>query len=213
MTVKHHLNDELMMGYAAGILPEAFDLVVATHLSMCETCSKAVAEYENLGGAMLEDVGVANLSAGSLNSVFAAIDKEPILKPRPKRPSGIFPSALQDYIGGDVEAVKWRKLGMGVKQAILPTSKDASARLLYIEAGCEVPDHGHRGTELTLVLQGAFNDEVDHFGRGDIEIANEDLVHTPRAEPGEACICLAATDAPLKFNALIPRMLQPLFRI
>jgi len=76
-----------------------------------------------------------------------------------------------------------------------------------------VPDHGHRGTELTLVLQGAFRDEVDRFARGDIEIATEELEHTPVAEAGEPCICLAATDAPLRFNSLVPRMLQPLLRI
>ena len=29
--IRHHLNDALLMGYAAGTLPEAFDLVVATH--------------------------------------------------------------------------------------------------------------------------------------------------------------------------------------
>jgi putative transcriptional regulator len=100
-----------------------------------------------------------------------------------------------------------------VRQAILPTSKGAIARLLYIPAGQAVPDHGHRGTELTLVLQGAFRDETDRFGTGDVEISGQELEHTPVAEAGCDCICLAATDAPLRFNALIPRLLQPLFRI
>ena len=68
-----------------------------------------------------------------------------------------------------------------------------------------MPDHGHQGLELTLVLQGAFRDEEDRFARGDVEIATEDTQHTPIAEPGQDCICLAATDAPLKFRALIPR--------
>jgi len=100
-----------------------------------------------------------------------------------------------------------------VKQAILPTSRDATARLLFIPAGSAVPDHGHHGTELTLVLKGAFADEVDHFGPGDIEVANEDLDHTPIADIGEDCICLAATDAPLKFKGLVPRLAQPFLRI
>lgn len=102
---------------------------------------------------------------------------------------------------------------MGVRQAILPTSRRASARLLHIPAGVAVPDHGHRGTELTLVLQGAFRDETARFGPGDLEIAGQELEHQPIAEAGEDCICLAATDAPLRFNALLPRLLQPLFRI
>jgi putative transcriptional regulator len=67
--------------------------------------------------------------------------------------------------------------------------------------------------ELTLVLQGAFRDDVDRFGPGDVEIATEDLEHTPVAEGGVPCICLAATDAPLRFNSFLPRVLQPVFRI
>jgi putative transcriptional regulator len=76
-----------------------------------------------------------------------------------------------------------------------------------------VPDHGHRGTELTLVLQGAFSDKTDRFGKGDIEVATQDLNHQPIAEMDEDCICLAATDAPLRFNSLIPRLLQPFLQI
>jgi putative transcriptional regulator len=76
-----------------------------------------------------------------------------------------------------------------------------------------VPDHGHNGLELTLVLQGAFRDETGRFGVGDVEVADDDLEHTPIAEEGDPCICLAATDANLRFRALVPRLLQPLFRI
>ena len=39
--IKHHLTDQLLIGYAAGTLPEAFNLVVATHLSMCDSCRAA----------------------------------------------------------------------------------------------------------------------------------------------------------------------------
>lgn len=76
-----------------------------------------------------------------------------------------------------------------------------------------MPDHGHRGLELTLVLQGAFRDETDRFGAGDIEIADQELEHTPVAERGLDCICLAATDAPLRFNSFLPKLVQPFFRI
>jgi putative transcriptional regulator len=66
---------------------------------------------------------------------------------------------------------------------------------------------------LTLVLQGAFVDETDRFGPGDIEVANEDLQHMPVADIGADCICLAATDAPLRFRGLVPRMTQRFLRI
>ncbi len=123
------------------------------------------------------------------------------------------PAPLADYVGGDLSAVRWRTIGGGVKQAILPISPDASARLLYIPAGMAVPDHGHKGMELTLVLQGAFADANDRFGPGDVEIADEDLEHTPVALAGADCIFLAVTDAPLRFRGLVPRLAQSIFRL
>jgi len=101
---------------------------------------------------------------------------------------------------------------MGVKQAILKTSPDATARLLYIPAGTAMPDHGHRGLELTLVLQGAFQDDEGYFARGDIEIADADLHHTPVADITQDCICLAVTDAPLRLKGLA-RLAQPFLNI
>jgi len=44
--IKHHLTEPLLLGYAAGSLPEAFNLVVATHISMCDQCRAALAEYD-----------------------------------------------------------------------------------------------------------------------------------------------------------------------
>ena len=213
MMIKHHLSDALLLGYAAGSLPEAFSLIAATHVTQCDDCRARLAALETLGGALVEEQEAAALSDGALARAMARLpEAQPRTPARRSRPS-VLPAPLHSYIGGDLDAVRWQSIGLGVRQAILPTSKGATARLLHIPAGKAVPDHGHRGTELTLVLSGAFHDSVDYFGPGDLEIATSDLVHTPIAEPGADCICLAATDAPLRFNSLIPRLLQPIFRI
>jgi putative transcriptional regulator len=214
MTIRHHLSDPLLMAYAAGQLPEAFNLVVATHLSLCDECRARSGAYDAVGGVMVQDADTVAMADDSLALVLERIEGLPQATQRaPLRGAGILPAPLVDYIGGGLEAVKWRPIGMGVKQAILPTARDASVRLLYIPAGVAVPDHGHRGMELTLVLQGAFADSTDRFARGDIEIADEALVHTPVAEAGMDCICLAATDAPLRFKTMLPRIAQTMFRI
>lgn len=211
MTIKHHLSDQLLIGYAAGNLPEAFSLVVATHVSLCDECRAWLETFETVGGAVLE-AETAEMSEASLEVCLARLGQpETALKPAPRR--GLFPAPLAGYVGGDLEKVRWKPLGMGVRQAILPTAKGATARLLYVPAGQGVPDHGHRGLELTLVLQGAFRDEKARFGPGDVEIADERDEHTPIAEAGTDCICLAATDAPLRFKGLVSRLLQPIFRI
>ncbi len=214
--IKHHLTDELLLAYATGDLPEAFNLVVATHVSLCDECRARLEAFEAVGGAVLDEIGEATLSGGSFAATMGSIraaGKTPIVPATPPRRTGLFPAPLRDYVGGDLDAVRWRGLGGGVRQAILPTSREAKVRLLYIPAGAALPDHGHSGLEMTQVLQGAFGDDGIRFGPGDIEIATEDTHHTPVAEEGVDCICLAATDAPLKFKALLPRMAQPFLRI
>jgi putative transcriptional regulator len=215
MTIKHHLTDAMLMGYAAGSLPEAFNLLVATHCSLCDECRARLMEFESLGGEVLDDQDCAEMSQGSLAATMALITDPSWgqVKPRAVRPRGVFPSPLQDYVGGDLDSVRWTRLGGGVAQAILPTAHDASVRLLRIPGGVKVPDHGHRGTEMTLVLQGAYSDATDRFGPGDVEMADADMTHQPVAEPGVDCICLAATDAPLRFRGLIPRIAQGFLRI
>ena len=212
-TIRHHLNDALLMGYAAGHLGEAFGLVVATHVTMCDDCRARLESFEALGGAVIEAEDETAVSTDALARMMARLEV-PVVSAPPKAPRKTsLPAPVAAYVGGDLDAVKWRALGGGVRQAILPTGPKATVRLLHIPAGQAVPDHGHRGMELTLVLRGAFRDATDRFGPGDLEIAGEDLAHKPVAEAGEDCICLAATNAPLRFAGLMPRLLQPLFRI
>ena len=210
--IRHHLTDALLMAYSAGTLPEAFSLVVATHVSMCDECRAALGAYDAMGGALLDNCDPMEMSEDSFAAALARLDMPAPAEPARRRTADI-PSPLQNYIGGGLDSVRWRGVGGGVRQAVLKTSPGATVRLLRIPGGTAVPDHGHRGTELTLVLRGAFRDEVDRFGRGDIEVAGEELEHTPVAEEGEDCICLAATDAPLRFRGLIPRIAQPFLGI
>ena len=214
-TVKHHLTDALLMAYSAATLPEAFSLTVAAHVSMCDDCRARAGAFDSVGGALLENGDAVSMPLSSLAACLArAKSGAALANPEPiSRRSGILPGPVQSYVGGDLEAVKWRPVGMGVRQAILPTDGKATARLLYIPAGAAVPGHGHRGTELTLVLQGAFADETDRFAAGDIEIADEQVDHMPIADVGADCICLAATDAPLKFRGIMPRLAQRFLRI
>ena len=212
MTVKHVLNDQLAMGYAAGALPEAFDIVVAAHLSLSDESRALVSSYEAVGACVMEECDSVELKSDAFAATLGRIKSSDTVIEKPG-PKGVLPEPIQKYLGGDLEKMKWKSLGGGVKQAIIPTNDTAQARLLFIPAGQSVPDHGHRGMELTLVLQGSFADEVDEFARGDLEIANEDLNHQPIASMDADCICIAATDAPLRFNSLLPRLLQPFFKI
>lgn len=213
-TIKHHLSDAVLMAYSAGTLPEAFNIIVAAHISLCDTCRSQAESFDALGGEILDGADAASVAPSSFEATMALIAGGPVATETAQTASaGVLPKPLRDYVGGDLEAIRWKPVGMGVKQAILPTSKDATARLLLIPAGMAMPDHGHRGMEMTMVLKGAFQDEDDYFARGDVEIADSDMHHTPVADIHEDCICLAVTDAPLHFDGLIPKIAQRFLRI
>ncbi len=212
MTIKHHLDDDTLFAYAAGNLPEAFNLIIAAHVSLCDECRAVVESFDSVGGALLEEGAVADMETESLSRTLARIETvQPETRAAPVR--GTLPAPVRDYVGGDLDAIKWRPVGMGVKQAILKTSDAATARLLMIPAGAAIPDHSHKGTEMTLVLKGAFQDEDGRFARGDIEVADGSVSHTPVADIGEDCICLAVTEAPLRFKGFLPKVAQKLARI
>lgn len=208
--INHHIPDHLLAAYAAGNLPDAFALVVATHISMCAQCRAGLEAHHIAGGLLLEDMPGKSISAGLKSDVLAQLDTsfrtEPVFERR-----GIYPAPLNGAL--NAQDPVWKKLGLGVQQSILSANSEGSVRLLWIPAGQRVPDHGHGGLELTLVLQGSFADETGYYGTGDLEIGDENLEHTPIAGTEMPCICLAATDAPLRFKDFMPRLLQPLFRI
>ena len=83
--------------------------------------------------------------------------------------------------------------------------------LLRIAPGSKLPLHSHGGNELTMILDGAYDDMLGHFGPGDVADLDGEINHQPVTSPGVPCICVAATDAPLVFSGWFARTLQPLF--
>ena len=218
MHIDHHPSEELLLDYATGALDEGWSIALATHLALCPDCRQKVAEMEAIGAAFMETAAPtpvtktlhAALSAFSDGDVEAGASVSENVGSTPF----IFPEPLRSYIGGDLDRVPWRRLGMGVYQCVIPTGdKQSVSRLLRIPTGKPVPSHSHGGLELTLVLCGAFSDETGYYGRGDFQEADETLEHQPHAIAGEDCICLAVTDAPLRFSSLAARMAQPFIGI
>jgi putative transcriptional regulator len=225
--VQHHISDELLLDYASGTLAEGWSIAVATHLALCPSCRDRLSFMEHAGGELLEAVEIDAVeveapvsAAASWTSMMDKIAAEKS-KPAAKAPvrvaashDAVLPEPLRSYLGADVDGLKWRALGRGAYHIPIKTGDaDSQVRLLKIPAGKPVPEHSHGGRELTLVLKGAFTDGSTVFRRGDLEEADETLTHQPVATPDEDCICLAVTDAPLKFKSLIVRLVQPVLGI
>jgi putative transcriptional regulator len=177
---------------------------------MCDECRATLESFDAVGGQVMEDQSPVTMNDDAFAKTMAMVGKQSIQLPKP---ANDIPSVLAGYVGGSLDDVEWRSLGGGIKQKIVLTGRDATARLLYIPAGQSAPDHGHSGMELTLVLRGAFKDDSGHYRAGDIEITDDSIEHTPIADMGEDCICLAVTEAPIRFTSIFYRALQPFFKI
>lgn len=208
--ITHHIPEALLTAYAAGSLSWPFELVVAAHVSLCDECRARLGAHEAAGGAAMDTLTPEAVEMSTREAVMARLDAPAEDTAAPAR-SGIYPGPVASAMGGAVPA--WRPVGGGVKQAILRREQQGSARLLWIPPRQSVPDHGHDGMEMTLVLQGAFSDDGGTYEAGDVGIADDEVAHSPVAEPGAPCICLAATESPLRFRGLVARAMQPLLRI
>ena len=214
MSIQHHPDITTLMAFSAGSLDEPYAAVISTHLAMSEGGRETLRHIDTIGGALLHAEPDAELSIGALDRLLGALGDAKIeVVPHDQRDAQGLPLPLQRYLPQGLDAVKWKWTGPGVATADLAWGRDGKSRLmlLRVAAGKRVPEHGHGGQELTLILSGAYRDRFGIFAAGDIADHDEDVEHQPIAEPGEDCVCLVAVDARLTFRGRLMRALQPLF--
>ncbi|MGI9280691.1 MAG: ChrR family anti-sigma-E factor [Endozoicomonas sp.] len=213
----HHPDLSTLMSYSAGSLPDAIATVVAAHLSVCNHCNRHVHEAEQIGISLLEELEPAAMSSSAKGDILALLDnteQAPAESCEEKTlpDDADVPAPLRPLLGYYLDDLHWKSMAPGLKQFILPAS-GSKLRLLKIAPGTCMPSHGHTGSELTMVLKGSYSDELGRFCAGDVADLDPDVQHQPVADTHEGCICLIATDAPLRFNGLVPRLLQPFFQL
>lgn len=200
----HHIPAELLLDYAAGSLAQPWSLVVACHLTLCPHCRREVAAIERVGGSLLEQGEARPMRPGAFEAIAGQLGRQDApSSAAPFRASGdrLLPAPLRDYLP-DPGHVAWRWSGKGLRSHALPVPvpRGGLVSLLRVAPGAGLPIHTHGGDEMTLVLSGGFTDEQGEFRRGDVEVADGAVNHRPVAMLGEPCICLAVTDAPLRFQ-------------
>ena len=217
--IEHHVSEDLLLEYAAGALDEASSLLVATHLALCPPCRAVVSEAEAMGGVLLEGEQPEAMSEGSVNTVLERVAQSPVepaghegARGRADRlDAASLPQPLRGYAAYTLSRRGWRRVAPGLSQLVLGTSSGpTTARLFHLAPGTRIPVHSHRGLEVTLVLQGAYQDECGTYARGDVAQLDESVTHQPIVSRSSVCVTLAVTQAPLRFRSLAVRMIQPL---
>ncbi|MGB5831670.1 MAG: ChrR family anti-sigma-E factor, partial [Thiohalocapsa sp.] len=122
--------------------------------------------------------------------------------------SPLLPLPLRSYVGASPDELDWQQVIRGLEEFDLDVG-GAKTKLLRIKPGASMPQHTHEGCELTLVLDGSYDDEIGHFARGDVVALDTDNDHRPVASPGRDCICLTLIDAPLRLTGRFGRFLNP----
>lgn len=212
MKISHHFDDATLMAYSAGTLPQGMALLVACHLHWCPHCRERMHATDAVGGALLEQLPPSNLQADAFEQLLARLDEpeQELSTSAPEADSNQeLPTPLAQLLDKPLDELPWKRIGYGVKQLDLHLNGPGAARLLRISPGVSVPHHTHGGNELTLILKGSYNDELGRFCQGDVADLDGEVSHQPLVDTDEECICLIATDAPLKFSGLVGRLVQP----
>lgn len=216
--IHHHPPPELLFDYATGAMAEGRALAVAAHLGLCAHCRAEVGRYEAVGGSLLRDAAPdADTDDALLQATLRRLDEsvpaEAAPRPVDAPTRAAVPSPVWPYIAGGIDALRWKSVGIGVREAVLPIAGSGHrVSLLRISAGRAVAKHTHGGEELTLVLSGGFSDRGEHYARGDFALADPSDEHRPVADPDGECLCLAVTEAPMRLTGLVGRLIAPFLK-
>lgn len=217
MKPKHHMDDATLLSYSAGALPAALAVVASAHLERCAECRERLLDADQIGGVLIQQQRVGAPADGARAAMLALLEREPQSAPVTlpielveSRDRDRLPSALHPWFGNSMRALRWRRVAPGVQRILAQNITGGDLMLLRIAPGSKLPLHSHGGNELTMILDGAYDDLLGHFGPGDVADLDGETLHQPVTAPGVPCICVAATDAPLKFSGWFARTLQPL---
>lgn len=218
MKPNRHLDDATLLSYSAGALPAALAVVASAHLERCASCREHLLDADRIGGVLVQRQRVDAPADDARTAMLALLDAEPADAPSmppaeliEERDPDRLPSALHPWFGPSMRALRWRRVAPGVQRIRASGIAGGDLMLLRIAPGSKLPLHSHGGSELTMILDGAYDDLLGHFGPGDVADLDGETLHQPVTSPGVPCICVAATDAPLVFSSWMARTLQPLF--
>lgn len=212
--IKAHPTDEMLRAFAADQLPVPLAVGVAAHCELCAACRNRVHQHETeLAAEAFDEPLPAAFDDAGMSDMLDQI----LASPAERVPA---PPATQGWIEVDGERIAlpgvlarhhqptWRQLGKVRHQGLAFGQAAIRASLLHIAAGGQIPEHTHRGYELTLLLSGSMQDGGVRYQRGDFIWRDASVVHTPHT--AEGCLCYTVQDAPIHFTRGLPRLLNPL---
>ena len=183
------VKNQLIFDFASGLLGPAKSIFASTYLQLNSNASKIGSKFENMLGENLmdnENIPLKNLKFTdciySTNSKSSSNIKDPV--------TNFF---------GNLKNLKWKQVYKGFKEHTASIDDKDELKLIKMDPGVSVPLHSHGGKEYILVLEGSFCDEYGKYSKGDIQINDQQIKHTPIASNDTGCICLSITEKDVIF--------------
>ncbi|MCU7555779.1 ChrR family anti-sigma-E factor [Alteromonas sp. ASW11-19] len=219
--IKFHPSLEQLSEFAEGSLSSVEAIMVSAHCDMCERCQQVVAsETERLAEDVLDSFDARQSS--EFERMLSSITQLPPSdkSDRPSRTTGscekftieldgrqfVLPRTLRRFVD---KTGNWSSLVGRLWQAPVDLGFPGVANFIYMERGGSVPEHTHRGTEYTLVLDGEFRDGINAYDTGDFIYMDGDHTHAPKSEATKGCLVFSVVDQPLHFTSGLARLLNP----
>ena len=215
--IKHHPKFELIQSFVNGDLPASLSAAIAIHADMCPQCQKHIAQLtEQVAEASFEEAFLDRFivdeheEATSFDDMIDMITQSSELtqiKPKIEKTihfnntSYILPKPLHNMMLG-----KRVNIGKLSRARIQLDENEIHTSLLQIQPGGGVPEHTHKGFELTLLLDGSFHDEKGEYVKGDFIML--DASHQQVSDNG--CLCYTVANDALRFTQGINKLLNPI---
>ena len=223
--IKHHPNAAILKDFVDGTLADSVSLIVSSHVELCEHCQQQVSMLtaqaadsvfeSDTSGLQLSDSEMDAFLSDDEEFDFDAIaqitaDSSQAIEVTPEvqqvtvaDTTFTIPRALNSVARKD-----WMNLGK-ISRARLDFDDEAHhTSLLHIDKDGQVPCHTHKGFEITLLLEGSFEDEMGVYNKGDFIWLDGDHTHQPATKEG--CVCLTVSSDALYFTKGVSQLFNPL---
>ncbi|MET1254851.1 ChrR family anti-sigma-E factor [Aliikangiella maris] len=168
--------DECVAEVSTGELLDSGFEKLLQHLEGDSSCSQiADSEYENNAQMAWADLPIAQID----RPIFSQLNNR------------------------QFDELPWKKVTRKIwRSQIELQDADLCIEIFKFSPHAKIPKHTHCGREFTLVLEGDFSDQDGNYASGEFIEKNQHNEHQPVAGE-QGCICLAVTDAPLKFTGAL----------
>jgi putative transcriptional regulator len=210
--IKHHPTEQMMQQYVQGLLPASLSVAISAHVELCECCANKVSalELQNSKSLFVDDTTID--FDDDMSDLISMITSDDILNDVKPYISSKFSHQNKEFVLpraiAGLERSNFSQIGKLSRARIDLDDGELRASLLQIDAGGEIPNHTHTGFEVTLLLDGEFEDESGKYTAGDFIWLDGRHSHTPKTETG--CLCFTLANSALHFNKGISKLLNPI---